>query len=119
MYLKGRHLREHVMHYCTLRDKNNQEENKKALKVSKQFSIVSVFKEEIGEEIIELVETMLNDDVVKKIRNDDLILYIGQIYMNQMGDDESSDHVRQRMRLLAKLLIEMKPIETLQEIMLV
>ena len=52
-----------------------------------------------------LYNNLRNDPVAELIRNDPLIKYVGEYYFNKRKSDEGYNQIRDRMRIMAKLVL--------------
>ena len=55
-----------------------------------------------------LYNSLGNDPVAKLIRNDPLIKYVGEYYFNKRKSDEGYNQIRDRMRIMAKLVLQLE-----------
>ena len=55
-----------------------------------------------------LYNNLRNDPVAELIRNDPLIKYVGQYYFNKRKSDEGYNQIRDRMRIMAKLVLQLE-----------
>ena len=55
-----------------------------------------------------LYNNLRNDPVAELIRNDPLIKYVGEYYFNKRKSDEGYNQIRDRMRIMAKLVLQLE-----------
>ena len=55
-----------------------------------------------------LYNSLRNDPVAELIRNDPLIKYVGEYYFNKRKSDEGYNQIRDRMRIMAKLVLQLE-----------
>ena len=55
-----------------------------------------------------LYNNLRNDAVAELIRNDPLIKYVGEYYFNKRKSDERYNQIRDRMRIMAKLVLQLE-----------
>ena len=55
-----------------------------------------------------LYNTLRNDPVAELIRNDPLIKYVGEYYFNKRKSDEGYNQIRDRMRIITKLVLQLE-----------
>lgn len=94
----------HVMRNCKLVD-SDAEVNRSQLAASGINSTVLMIPG-VSTEVNKMINQMRpHAPVTKVIKKDKLIQYIGYLYMGRKRDIESNSHIRERMRVLAKLVI--------------
>ena len=55
-----------------------------------------------------LYNNLRNDPVAELIRNDSIIKYVGEYYFNKRRSDEGYNQIRDRMRIMAKLVLQLE-----------
>ena len=103
LYRKGKNLNQHVRTFCSQREEN-PEQNEAALKLSRSSTILAI-PSTVSKDVTRVVSVMRDDPVTRQVRRDELILYVAHIYMGRIKAIDSHEHIRQRMRLLAKVVI--------------
>ena len=105
LYRRGKHLKDHIINHCSQRVPD-PDENMKAVVTSKAKRICVNVKpdSEVGDELMNMISVMRSDDFTAIVKEDGLILYIGQLYLDRNGPESSCEHIRQSMRLLAKVV---------------
>ena len=101
LYKDGKNYRLHVNTNCKLKTRDPEQDaiNMKRQKLSRP---ALKFDRDRTEEMNQVLSQMHIDDEYRIIKHDKLILYVGQLYLDRKARRDSSDHVRSRMRYLAR-----------------
>lgn len=118
LYKKGKNMKQHIMGYCSQRDPDDVEANRLKLWKSKKNTLLDV-PTTVNEKVRDLVRVMRRDMITKHVQRDELILYVAHLYLDRVSQpsEESTDHIRQRMRLLARAVLK-SGLDSLKELII-
>lgn len=116
LYRAGRRLKEHITETCSQRSTDklaNRDDYRKT-----KLALTGSLDDQVCNELRVILAKMRMDEEVKHIMKDSLILYIGNIHVKrQVTSTDRSDHIKARLRYLAKLTL-LSTKKTLSEVLM-
>lgn len=94
----------HVLQRCKLRD-SDEIANRATLYMSATKTADVRLKNVSSAVRLMVSQLRKSSQITSAIKKDQLILYIGHIYLLRKNSDDSNAHIRERMRVLAKLVL--------------
>ena len=114
LYRIGKNFKQHVAKFCSQLDEDvDDEEVFNSLEMARKTYSLAL-PSTVSESVVAMVSVMVRDDITAQVKQDNLILHIGYVYGCRIAKGACNEHIRQRMRLLARVCLLMENVKLAQ-----